>query len=677
MIQESVETDASNPVSAAPNGAIPDLIPTTAFAAHNQMYNAKLSPDGSKFAYQIVDHGRSRIAVFDAETRKAIKTIDLEEGRAMPWFRWAGNERILFSLRSRAFVVFSFLPATRLMLHDLTTDQTSFVGLDEQGFEGDNVLYVDPAGQFVLLSLTDKAFSQPSVYRFELDGKGATNARIIQKRALGIDEWWADNQGVVRLGMKRQGRKKVSFFYRSKPGQEMIEVAKVRREADDFDNWDVLSIRAGSDIGYALVKDDRGLNILREFDYKTATVGAAIYAHPQWNLEGALVDDKGVLEGANYVDDYPAVHWLNPAVGRLQDKLERTLKGGRVQVLSRAGTDRLLVWHGSGDDPGVVYVFTPSRNKLEIFGELRPDIDFKKLSAPRSIEYEARDGTRIRGYLTMPKGRNSSNLPMIIMPHGGPYGIRDTATYNDTVQLLANRGYAVLQPNYRGSGGYGKAFEELGNGQIGRKMQDDLDDAMDWALAQGFADPARICVVGGSYGGYAALWAVTRNPERYRCAASWAGVTDFEAQIGFDRNSGDRRIRSKWQRRVVGSDPEFSLAKVSPVQQIKRLTRPILLAHGKRDQTVPFSQFTKMSAAAKSANIDITELIIEDEGHSFIKSENELAWFDALVEFLGVNNPSDINVAAAKPLTDTDANLQPADAKISEEVVDGSTAEAE
>ncbi|GAA4643416.1 S9 family peptidase [Pontixanthobacter gangjinensis] len=609
------------------------------------MFNAKLSPDGSKFAYQIIDDDRIRIAVFDAETRQAIKTVDLGKGAPVAWFRWAGNDRVLFSLHSRAMLLLTFVPATRLMLHDLVKDETSFVGLDDQGFKGDDVLYVDPAGEFVLLSLKDKAFSQPSVYRFDLDGKGATSARIVQKRTLGIEQWWTDNTGVVRLGMKRQGSKRVSFFYRSNAAQELVEVAKLRREADAFDNWDVLSIRAGSDTGYALVKDERGLNILREFNYRTSMPGEEIFAHPEWGLESAVFENDGTLQAANFTDDFPNVYWFDPDMAAIQDKLERTLKTGQVQILSSSGSDRMLVSHSAGDDPGVVYIYTPARNKLDVFGELRPDIDFKQLTAPQSIEYPARDGTRIRGYLTLPKGRAPTALPLIIMPHGGPYGIRDTASYRDEVQLLANRGYAILQPNYRGSGGYGEKFEDLGNGQIGRMMQDDLDDAMDWAVAQGFADPDRVCLVGASYGGYASLWGVTRNPERYRCAASWAGVTDFEAQVGFDRGFFTRRNNKKWQRRVQGDEPDFKLGLVSPLQQIGMLTRPILLAHGKRDRTVPFSQFTMMSDAAKTAEVDITELVLDDAGHSFSKVEDEQKWYDALIAFLARTNPSDVNVA--------------------------------
>jgi dipeptidyl aminopeptidase/acylaminoacyl peptidase len=164
----------------------------------------------------------------------------------------------------------------------------------------------------------------------------------------------------------------------------------------------------------------------------------------------------------------------------------------------------MLVVAGGEADPGVLYVYTPDERQLDIFSEFRPEMNFGHLAKPKPVDYKARDGTRVTAYLTLPRGRGAKKLPLILLPHGGPYGVQDQLRYDDEVQLLANRGYAVLQPNYRGSSGYGLQFSRLGDGQIGSKMQDDIDDAMDWAVAQGIADPNRVCVVGGSYGGYAA-----------------------------------------------------------------------------------------------------------------------------------------------------------------------------
>lgn len=633
-------------------GGIPPLIPTSAFATRNTLFEAKISPDGSKFAYQQIADGRMRIAIIDAHSMTSLQVLDVGEVGRMVWFRWAGNGRILFSSRHFGALVNLFLPATRLMVFDLASQQTSFVGLDDQGGKGDDVLYVDPAGEHVLLSLTEKGAYGPSVYRFRLDGTGATTAQLVENQKAGISQWHADNTGIVRLGVQRIGAKKVAFHYRSRANQPLIRIAKLRRDDAAFDAWDVLSIRAGSDIGYGLVEGKNGLMVLQEVDYRTGLAGAVVYANDAWSLEDAVFGHEGKLDGANFTDDVPRTHWLDPEIARIQTQLEGALSSGRVQILSRAQTGRMLVWHGGAHDPGVLYVFSPAEKRLKLFAELRPDLEVDQLANVQAVEYQARDGTTIRAYLTLPKGREATNLPLVIMPHGGPYGIRNTMAFDDEAQLLANRGYAVIQPNYRGSGGFGEAFEKLGDGQIGRKMQDDLDDAMDWAVAQGIADKDRVCVVGSSYGGFASLWAAIRNPERYRCAASWAGVTDFDSQLKFDSGYFNSRNKSRWRQRIEGSERNFKLDDVSPAKQAARLTRPVLIAHGKRDRVVPFSQFTAMRDALKKAAIakDLYRtLAVEDEGHSFAKRENEQKWYDALMRFLAHRNPSDVNVPSIHP----------------------------
>ena len=271
-------------------------------------------------------------------------------------------------------------------------------------------------------------------------------------------------------------------------------------------------------------------------------------------------------------------------------------------------------------------------------------MDYRLLAPTKAITYTARDGVDIRAYLTLPRGRGDGNFPLILLPHGGPFGIRDELRYNDEVQLLANRGYAVLQPNFRGSGGYGDTFFELGVGQVGRDMQDDLDDAMDWAVAGGIADPARVCVVGGSYGGYAAMWAILRNPERYRCAASWAGVTDWDKMLKYDKKFLSRKDNREWRRKIEGEDRKSKdIDEVSPYRQAELLSRPLLLAHGTADRRVPISQYERMLKAAEDRSELVTTLKIEGEGHSFSTKVNEQKWFDALDKFLAEHNPTDMS----------------------------------
>jgi dipeptidyl aminopeptidase/acylaminoacyl peptidase len=257
------------------------------------------------------------------------------------------------------------------------------------------------------------------------------------------------------------------------------------------------------------------------------------------------------------------------------------------------------------------------------------------MAPAKYISYPARDGLEIPAYLTLPKGRVPKALPLVILPHGGPYSVRDLPDYDAEVQFLANRGYAVLRPNYRGSDSYGEEFYKKGEGQIGRKMQDDLDDGMDWLVKEGIVDPSRVCLVGGSYGGYAALWGVIRNPERYRCAASFAGVTDYKAQMKYDFKSIGSRYRKDWRSTLQGAE-EFDLDNVSPSKQAHKISRPILLAHGDSDSRVPFTQFDGMLDAAKKSGTKkfIESHVYKEEGHGFSDAANQKDWLVRLEAFL-------------------------------------------
>ena len=346
------------------------------------------------------------------------------------------------------------------------------------------------------------------------------------------------------------------------------------------------------------------------------------------------------MQAAYYTDSRDRIHWFEDYFAEQQKMLDRTLPGEEVWIVS-ASRDRskMIVFSTSPKDPGSFYLYEPAARKMDRFAGGKDQIDPNDMATTTYESYLARDGTKIPAYVTLPKGRDPKNLPLIILPHGGPYGVRDNMDFNMEVQFLANRGYVVLQPNFRGSGNYGETFNKLGEGQIGRSMQDDLDDGMDWLAGRGIVDPARVCIVGSSYGGYAALWGVTRNPERYRCAASFAGVTDFDKQLRFNRQFLKSRYSKKWKEFVEGAD-DFDLDDVSPVRLVDQLRRPVLLVHGKKDSTVPYSQFTLYKDKLEDRKADAVFVTYDDEGHGLREFENRKDWLDQLDKFLAKHNPA-------------------------------------
>jgi dipeptidyl aminopeptidase/acylaminoacyl peptidase len=241
--------------------------------------------------------------------------------------------------------------------------------------------------------------------------------------------------------------------------------------------------------------------------------------------------------------------------------------------------------------------------------------------------------------LTTPNGKEAKNLPLVVMPHGGPFS-RDEWTYDSLAQFMANRGYAVLQPQFRGSTGYGKEFVSRGYGEYGRKMQDDVDDGVDWLVKSGIVDPKRVCIFGASYGGYAALWGAIRNPDRYRCAASWAGVSDLDSQLRYDRKSfAATRYFKQWRTKVAG-EGKFDLKTVSPLSYADRLKIPVLIGHGEADTTVPPKQSHMMVDALTRAGANVTSVFYKESEHEFASTADYEDFLKRLEAFLAKYNPA-------------------------------------
>lgn len=622
---------------AVPREAPPPLIPTSDFAGRSAFWDAQLSPDGGRMSFLRRAEGITQFVIVDVGTRDLVRAFGTDPSDQIEWYQWVTDDKLLVSVSTIGTFFGDEARYTRLVLVKLSDGSMSPLFKRSEVIEGDRVIHIAEDGSHILVAIQKSVYDYPSVIRHELEPNG--KIETVENARPGVWNWVADDSGVVRMGTGwLNGR--LSIYYRADAGQSLELVAKVKEgeRVDGF--WDALQIINGSNEGYVLSEGETGRVGLRRFNFATRETVATIYEHPEYDIDRVSLR-KGKPYAAYFTADRDQVHYFDPAVASEQAALRKALGDVEVWVPSRsANGSRMLVWAGSEADPGVLYFFDPAAGKLDEIAQYRPSLDFNLLARPRPIRYTARDGTVIRGYLTLPRGREPKSLPLVIMPHGGPYGIRDKLEYNDEVQLLANRGYAVLQPNYRGSGGYGDAFFELGTGQIGRGMQDDLDDAMDWAVKEGIADPARVCVVGGSYGGYAAIWAVIRNPERYRCAASWAGVTDFDKILRYDRSFFSRSGFKRWREKVRGQGVTDMKA-VSPLERAATLSRPLLLAHGTRDVVVPISQYNVFEKASRSAQIKPETLVIKDEGHSFSSAKNEQQWYDALTGFLAAHNPAD------------------------------------
>ncbi len=392
--------------------------------------------------------------------------------------------------------------------------------------------------------------------------------------------------------------------------------------------------------GYAIADGKTGHFALYRYDFKADQLGELVYENPAVDIDDFTLARDGSLLGIYYTDDRAEIAWFDPELKKLQARIDRALPGAINRVVSVSeDKNRLLIWTGAADDPGAYYLYDRTTNHMSVLAAPYDQMRGKQLAAMQTVKYKARDGLEIPAYLTLPAGKESATgLPLVVMPHGGPFA-RDEWSYDPWVQYLASKGYAVLQPNFRGSTGFGRKFVESGTGQWGRGMQDDIDDGVKWLAGKGTIDAKRVCIMGASFGGYAAMWAAVRNPEMYRCAISFAGVSDVASMLRYDRKSFSApRYFRNWRGMVQG-DKSFELDQISPIKAVERMTVPILLAHGADDDNVPLYQSKRLHEALLKLGRAHEYVVYPGEGHGFTQPEHSIDFLTRVGAFLDKYNP--------------------------------------
>lgn len=609
-------------------------IPVEAFAALPFIYDPVLSPEGDRIAARASVDGRSAIAVWTLPTQPDSKPRLLAAGSGT--YHWAGNDRLIvvqgFSLNLFGVPIH----ASTLISYEVMTGRKTEIG-SSVSLLGDGLLFVDPAGRHILRTKQKEAFSTPSVVRVDLASGQETE---VQPPVRNVFAWHVDGRGVVRAGLEIRGRRSALLYRRT--ATEPLRKIETRNPAfADGSVLDAVRFIDNTDSGYVVSNARTGRFGVYRFDFARNQYGAGIWEHPEVDALSVIPGDDGELDGVRYNDEHARVHWLDPEAAKVQQSLDRSLPG-KVNLISGGSRDRskLLVWSGAADDPGTYYVFDRKARRLQLFASPYDQLLGKTLAPVKAVRYPSRDGLTIRAYLTLPAVPSSpKGLPLIVMPHGGPFA-RDLGEFDAIAQFLTSRGYAVLQPNFRGSTGFGRDFVERGYGQWGAGMIDDMDAGVDWLAAQGTIDPKRVCMLGTSYGGYAALWAATRDPARYRCAVSMAGISDLRAMLKYDNKVMiARRYANDWSDRVHGAEKQ-DLKAISPLQQVDRLVVPVLIAHGERDTNVPPSQSRQLVAALAKRGKPVESVFYPKSGHGFDTVADSVDFMKRVEAFLARHNPA-------------------------------------
>lgn len=635
--------------------AAADLVPVEKFAQGSALSRARLSPDGRFIACLQEREGKQWLVILDLETKKSSR---VDPGatvtglrKEVSTFRWISDRRISF----------------------LTTvfDGQSFTGVSAVDCDGKNWVAftgpdVNPYDQNPLIAthiihsfgdkdqnvlMLDRGFNEGKDLVYPDVIKVSTLSRTVHtvvKNPGNVVSWVPDREGVVRLGITREGlrygviyRENEQAGWRTLP---LFESARGRISPLGFDHDGRRLIVAAT--------NEQKRRAVYYYDLEQGRLGEVIASHEQFDiipesgtaaidgvsLSGPVVSEltEGVV-GIRYITEGPRTLWFDPGFAALQKALDGMLKDTVNLIVSRSRDEkRFLVLAFSDRNPGMYYLIDLKGAKPTVsrLGERISDYPVAAMVPMYPIKYTARGGEEIHGYLTLPAGGKKTGLPLVVMPHGGPT-VRDIWACDPMVQLLANRGYAVLQMNFRGSPGYGTEFYNKGKREIGRGMQDDIEDGTRWAIAQGFADPRRIAIVGGSYGGYAALFALAHNPELYRCGISFAGVTDW-ADIIKERKGEEYKFAYLHWREWIGDtkhDAAF-LTSISPVNFAEKITAPVFIVQGKDDRTVPPKQARKMVDALEKAGRPPQSLYFSGEGHGLKQEKNRAKFFAEIEKFL-------------------------------------------
>ncbi len=594
-------------------------------AAYGQM---QLSPDGMYLAGIARFKGRSNLNVIDLEKRQATLVTKFDNSDVLQ-FAWINNNRLLFAAgdaedasgtaRSDGWFAVDRDGSRWRRLGGFT-----FLGLSPDG--GDDIIV---AARKRGVTINDVYRLNTWTQRSELLSFDSPSSNVLT--------WVVDREGVPRAAHSYDKGIHTLWFRESdkSPWVRIDEGTEFRLHiiplAFDYDNKTL----------YVAATRDGDKRAIYTYDVQSKKLGKLIAGSRQANIDTPIFSRaKRALVGVSYQAYEPGVVWLDADMVRLQQSIDKALPDTyNVLQVADENPHRAVVFAYSDVDPGTNYLLDIDQLKLEEIARPRPWIDPKQMAARKPVTYDARDGLEIPAYLTLPRNSSDKKPPLVVIIHGGPWVRGFFWGFDTLAEFFASRGYAVLEPEFRGSDGYGWKLFSAGIKQWGLAMQDDITDGVEWLIRQGLVDKDRICLYGASYGGYATLWGLMKTPELYKCGVAVVAVTDIS--LMFDIAWSDT-ARSSYgfldygARDLIG-DPDNDAEKfksVSPLFNAEKLKAPVLLAYGAADQRVPLRHGQVFRAALDKYGKTYEWVVYGNEGHGFNKDENRFDFYRRVDAFL-------------------------------------------
>uniref|UniRef100_UPI003556DA8F alpha/beta hydrolase family protein n=1 Tax=Pseudoxanthomonas sp. 10H TaxID=3242729 RepID=UPI003556DA8F len=624
--------------------AAPARLDLEPFLKQDRYERVKISPDGAYYAVTMPLEDRTALVVVRRADGTPTTKIMGDADSVVDDFWWANNERVVVSMAERHGS--RDTPSVRGELHAVNADGknvkllASPYGVDAS--PGITATYrseleravfmldtLPGQPEKVLVSAMSVSDSDPYIRIEKLDiytRKRDLLATAPVRRASFV----ADASGEVRFAHGADTDNNARLYYRERGGEKWRlvndEAVSHRREVP-------LGFSADGGLAYLQAERAEGPDAIVSWNPATGEY-RDLLRDPVADPYQVLYDLDGRTPiGASYMTDRVHNRFFDEGhpTARFYRSLEKAFRGDAVRMTSATADGRevlLYVW--SDRNNGDYFRFNTQTKRADRVFSRREWFMPDAMPATRQVSFKARDGLALHGYLTEPRGAAAGPRPLVLLPHGGPFGVFDGWGFDDDAQILAAAGYAVLRVNYRGSGNYGRAFLQAGHQQWGGAMQDDLTDATRWAVREGIADASRICIYGASYGGYAALMGAAREPDLYRCAAGYVGVYDLP-MMHRDASSRSRSGRT-WALEWMGD--RNALAARSPVNLADRIKVPVFLAAGGKDERAPVEHTRQMEKALKKAGVPVETLYYPNEGHGFYTREHRREYYTRLLAFL-------------------------------------------
>ena len=617
-----------------------EVLPIAAFGKLPGTQQVKLSPDGNKVAFISNIAGNTMIGVTDLakSTTKYLVRTDNQKFK-IGWYLWANNDLLLVSadypVQKRS------VKYTEARLIKVKVDGTE--GFDSvfklrkgdrsPQFQNNIIDMLPDDPNHILMGLDLNIANKPDVYKINL-----TNNRKRQRIYKGksyIYNWMTDRQHNLRLGF---GRDETRIFYRLFDTKK--EEWRNIWEYEIFDAPDISPLGFGLNPNELYIRADyEGRYAIFKVDVSKADLPRELIFHdPLYDVEGSLIYSKKTNDviGVYHGEADNAKVFFDPDYGAFQKALNKALPDAYNNVSSFSADERkYILYTSSGQSPGAYYFGDRDINDLTFVLEQYPLLYQQKLSGKNKISYKARDGVSIEGYITLPHSNVRNTRAAIVLPHGGPMA-RNYAGFDWFTEFFASRGYTVIEPNFRGSSGYGFKFEMEAVQKWGGAMQDDLADAAQWMLKKYDIDKNKVCILGGSYGGYAALMAAVKQQDVFKCAASFAGVSDLELIVSKARRFTNNEVVKK----QFGTDSDV-LEQNSPVNFAKDINIPVLLIHGDKDRVVDVRHSRDMYEELKDYKKEVEYIELENGNHYMEIEAHRMKVLTSLEAFLQKNIGAD------------------------------------